>query len=80
MKTISLKTSKRKLVLKRKFTKQLKATQPIDENESEEDASLEKRDFSDSNPDVLQRTEWRLLSPQFGCQIGCSINLFSKSW
>ena len=56
MKTIRLKTSKRKLVLKGKFTKQLKATQPIDENESKEDASSEARDFGDSNPDVLLRT------------------------
>ena len=32
--------------MKRKFTKQLKATQPIDENESEEDASSEEREIS----------------------------------
>ena len=59
-----LKIEKNTLVLKRKakvmhqYTKQAKATQPVDENESKKDALSEARDFDDSNPVVLKRTVW----------------------
>ena len=64
LKTISLKIEKKKLELKRKAkfmhlqTKQVKATQPIDENESKKDALSEARDLGDSNPVALERSVW----------------------
>lgn len=40
------------------FTKQVKATQPIDENETEEDALSEAKDFGDTSPVARERTVW----------------------
>ena len=37
---------------------EVKATWPIDENESKKDALSEARDFGDSNPVALERTVW----------------------
>ena len=44
--------------VKHSFTKQVKATQPIDENESKEDALSKARDFGDSSPVSFGRTVW----------------------
>ena len=49
-----------------KFTKQEKATQQVDESESEEDARSEAKYLGDSNPVVLERTVWQMLSSMFG--------------
>ena len=65
-KTISLKIEKKTSMeaqseghaLVNLYTKQVKATWLIDENESKKDALLEARDFSDSNPVALERTVW----------------------
>ena len=47
---------------------EVKATWPIDENESKKDALSEARDFGDSNPVALERTVWWMLSPHCGSQ------------
>ena len=45
------------------FTKQVKASQPIDENDSEEDALSKARELVDSNPVALEITVQWMLSP-----------------
>ena len=70
------------------FTKQGKATQSIEENESEEDALSEARELVNSNPVELEITVQWMLSPRTlaptpkikaifyaGETFGCSIGL-----
>ena len=74
------------------FTKQVKATQPNDENESE-DALSEARELVNSSPVALEITIQWMLSPRTlaptpeikatiyaGKTFGRSINLLSKLW
>ena len=55
LKTISLKIEK-KTSIEAQSEGHVKATWPIDENESKKDALSEARDFSDSNPVALEIT------------------------
>ena len=57
LKTISLKIEK-KTSIEAQNEGHVKATWPIDENESKQDALSEARDFGESNPVALKRTVW----------------------
>ena len=47
-----------KTIIEEQSEGEVKATWPIDENESKKDALSEARDFGDSNPVALERTVW----------------------
>ena len=57
LKTVSLKIEK-KTTIEAQSEGEVKATWPIDENESRKDALSEARDVGDSNPVALERTVW----------------------
>ena len=57
LKTVSLKMEK-KTSIEAQSQGEVKATWPIEENESKKDALSDARDFGDSNPVAPERTVW----------------------